>query len=145
MIMLALLLLSLKANSQNCWMSKFTFRLGSQIEIFVLLCLISGYQHCENLGSFSTKHMPRLIRYKQFSRTTPNWNAISINEMETINCQMIKTVHLFGTAVPNVDPECHVSEPVSLPVKLNITYLLGVCRLNEIVCCKTFSTATSIL
>lgn len=143
-IMLSLLLLSLKANSQICWMSKFTFRLGSQTEIFVLLCLISGYQHCEDLGSFSTKHMPRLIRYKQLQRTTPNWNAISINETETINCEGIKTVHWLGTTAPNADRECHFSETVSRTAKVSVTHLLEVWRLNEVVRSKMPSTATSI-
>lgn len=65
--------------------------------------------------------------------------------MEAINCEGIKTAHWLGTALPNVDPEGHFSGPVSLPAKLSITYLEEVWRLNEIVCSKMFSTATSIL
>jgi len=65
--------------------------------------------------------------------------------METINCEGIKAAQWLGNAVPKVDPECHFSEPVSLPAKLRITYLAEVWRLNEIVCSKMFSTASSIL
>lgn len=91
-------------------MWEFTCRPGTQAEMLDLVCLISGYQHPETQEVFPP-NMPTLIRYKQLHRTLPNENVISINEIKTIQWEVIKTMHMFEIPDPNLDCNCHFSEP----------------------------------
>lgn len=69
---LAFFALPLKVNAKDFRMLKFEFGLGSQMEICVLVSLISAYQTSENLGGFYSTRVSRFLRYKQLQRTTPN-------------------------------------------------------------------------